>query len=73
MEVVKVVMILSQLLGQVEQAVRAARAVSDLVKQARAEDRDITKEELEELLMDDDAARDLLDQAIAEAELEQEG
>ena len=68
MEIVKVVMILSQLLGQVEQAVRAARAVSDLVKQAREENRDITKEELEDLLLEDDAARDLLDQAIAEAE-----
>ena len=70
MELIKVVAMLAQMLGQIDAAVKAARAVTDLVKQARAENRDITKEELEDLLMDDDVARDLLDQAIAEAEAE---
>lgn len=68
MNLVQAIVMLTTLLGQVEAAVKAARTLSDLIKTARDEGRDLTQEELEDLLDQDDAARELLEQAIQDAE-----
>lgn len=45
-------------------------SLSSLIKKARAEGRDVTEEEIQALVVDDDAAKKALDEAIAKAKAE---
>ena len=59
--------LLIELLATATSAMQAAQKVSDLIKQAKAENRDVTNTELMALFADDDKARAMLEKAIAEA------
>lgn len=68
MELVSALAALTQLMMQVETMASAAHRLSGLIQDAQAEGRDITEEELDELLAEDDRARDVLQRAIDSAE-----
>ncbi len=59
------------LLSQATAAMNAAAAVSQLIQNAKSQGRDVTSDELKQLFLKDDAARDALEQAIKDAEAKQ--
>jgi len=60
--------LLSELIGAATSAMGAAQKVSELIKQAKTENRDVTLDELKKLMLDDDTARSMLEAAINKAE-----
>lgn len=62
--------LLLQLVNNVSSAALVLQAVSQKIATAQAEGRDITAEELRALSVYDDKARQMLEDAIAEAERE---
>lgn len=62
--------LLNTLLEQGQAIHAQAKRISALIEKARGEGRDVSDEELAELVSDDDAARTALDEAIARAQAE---
>ncbi len=60
--------LLTELIGAATSAMGAAKQVSDLIKQAKTENRDVTLDELKQLMLNDDNARAMLEAAINKAE-----
>lgn len=62
--------LLSQLISAATSAMGAAQQVSDLIKKVKLENRDVTLDELKQLFLLDNTARDLLETEINKIESE---